>query len=117
MESTHTATITAARPAARSAEAPTPSRLLSAAGSARGLALAGLACIAAAAAIAALAGHTMIAWWTIASVVPIVTPVTLAYSYELTIFHGGLIVPILATVGVVLGLAALARGAGVLDEL
>jgi hypothetical protein len=117
MESTHLATVTAARPAPRSARGPAPARLLDAALSARGLALAGIACIAGASAIAALAGHTMIAWWTIASVVPIVTPVTLAYAYELAIFHGGLIVPILATVGVVLGLAALARGAAVLDEL
>jgi hypothetical protein len=90
---------------------------LAAPGTARSLGALSVSCIAGASAIAALAGHTMVAWWMIACLVPLVTPVTFAYAIELSLWHGLLIVPVLAGLGIVLGLAAFGRAIAALDEL
>lgn len=117
MESaTRTATIPAAKPAHHPVHLSLPDRLVAAVFGARGLGLVGAALITAASLIAAAAGHTAIAVLTIACLVPLITPVTLACVFELSLVHGGLIVAIVAGIGSLIGLVALIRAASVLDE-
>jgi hypothetical protein len=94
-----------------------PARVRTRAISAGTLALMSLGLIGAASVIAALAGHTMIAWWTIACIVPLVTPVAFLYAAELAYWSGILIVPVMAGIGIAVGLAAIARAAASLDDL
>jgi hypothetical protein len=116
MESaSQTAVLPAPRAAVHPVHLSVPERLLGAVFGVRGLAFACAAFIAAGSLIAWSAGHTMIAVWTIACLVPVITPVTLAVSFELALTHGGLIVPILAAIGSLIGLAATIRWAAVLE--
>jgi hypothetical protein len=116
MESaSQTAVLPAPKAVVHPAHLSVPERVRGAAFGVRGLAFACAAFIGAASLIAAFAGHTMIAVWTIACLVPLITPITLSIVFELALMHGGLIVPILALIGSLIGLAATIRWAAVLE--